>query len=263
MKFSIPAVKLTVAISLAFLGCTRVQAQPKNSTLPAQPLSQSSRPLNKSLVFVAPPPPPNLGEPGRRSEAGSRGCEEEDQPLPKPNQREDKQLTALVPVYAPPNTQAVWALTTAPHPTFWFYVPVYLPTSSGEFVLQDEGAQTVYQTSIKPPQTPGVISLSIPSTAAPLESGKRYHWYLNIYCRAEQPPDFVEGWIQKVELSPTLRRQLKQATLQEQVALYATNGIWHEAIAAAAKLRRTNPKSTDWATLLQTVGLDKLSQKPL
>ncbi|WP_251955576.1 DUF928 domain-containing protein [Nostoc commune] len=37
------------------------------------------------------------------------------------NISQEKQLTALVPVYQFPNAELIFGLTTNSHPTFWFY----------------------------------------------------------------------------------------------------------------------------------------------
>jgi hypothetical protein len=47
------------------------------------------------------------------------------------------------------------------------------------------------------------------------------------------------------------------------VSLYAANGIWYEALAAAAELRRTNPQDPNWSALLQAVGLEELASEPM
>jgi hypothetical protein len=152
-------------------------------------------------------------------------------------------------------------LTTAGQPTLWFYVP-YSSSLSGEFVLMDEADNMVYETRFTLTGTPGVISLSLPSTVW-LETGKRYHWYFGVYCQPEQLFPFVEGWIQRVELNPNLKTQLEKATPQERVALYAYNGIWHDALTASAKLRRTDPKNAEWAALLQAIGRDNVASEPI
>ncbi|MEI2582661.1 DUF928 domain-containing protein [Scytonema sp. PRP1] len=240
----------TLAISWAVLSCTQMHAQSVNSLVIGQSSTVNPRgQLNQSLIFAAPPPPPDIGEPGQRAEAGSRGCG-----------GGNKQLTALMPVYS--NSQLIFGATTASHPTFWFYIP-YKPPSPGKFVLQDKDDNLVYQTDVTLPQTPGVISFSLPQTVAPLLIGKRYHWFFKIYCKAQQPSAFVEGWIQRNSLNPALNSQLEKATPRERVALYAANGIWFEALTTAGELRRRDPKETSWATLLQAVGLNDLANEPI
>lgn len=246
---SVSKIRLSVAIALAVLSCTQVQAKPVKSILLEQNLTFNVKgQLNGSLVFAPPPPPPNMGEPGQRADAGSRGC------------GGDKRLTALVPVY--PNSQLIFGTTVAQHPTFWFYIP-YKPSLPTKFVLEDKDGKLVYQSDLTLSQTPGVISLSLPKTVAPLLIGKQYHWYLNIYCKQQDPPVFVEGWIQRNSLSPTVQNHLEKATPRDLVALYAANGIWFEALSTAEEMRRRNSQDTSWVALLQAIGLKDVANEPI
>ncbi|MFB2978224.1 DUF928 domain-containing protein [Microseira sp. BLCC-F43] len=52
-------------------------------------------------------------------------------------------------------------------------------------------------------------------------------------------------------------------TPQQKIALYASNGIWYEALTAAAELRRTNSNDPNWANLLQEVGLSKIASEAI
>ena len=229
--------------------------------------------------------PPNRGAPapGQRQGAGSRGsCPDV-----------AKRLTALVPIIqetanggnspAPEITtsDSVLGLTVAEHPTFWFYIPYWLnsPPSvlSVEFVLQDENSKEVYKTVLTTAEnSPGVFSFELPSTAPALEVGRRYYWNLTISCdnglSQENSWDYgnkphVDGWVERVELNPSLKTQLDQATPLQRVALYAKAGIWHEAVTSLGKLRRENPKNTalmaDWNELLKSVDLDAIAQDPI
>lgn len=258
MKLPVQNIKLTLAISWAILSCTQVQAQSVNSLQPLPPDIGEPRADAGSLIFASPPPPPDIGEPGRRADAGSRGCEEINKPLTSGSQ---KQLTALVPLYS--DSKLVLGRTSATHPTFWFYVP-YQPPFPGKFVLRDKDDKLVYQTDVILPKTPGVVSFLLPSTVAPLEIGKQYHWYLKIYCQSpENLSAFIDGWIQRNSLNPSLKSQLEKATPQERVTLYAANGIWFEALSTAGEMRRRDPKDTNWAALLQAVRLNDLANEPI
>lgn len=252
MKFSLPQIKLAFAISWALLGFAPAQAVPvKSVTVVQRPTFNSSAQLNKALIFNAPPPPNDINAPSNRTAGGKRGCGS----LGKP-------LTALVPVYGAPDSEFVLGLTTAEHPTFWFYVP-YLPTVSGEFVLQNEAQQTIYQTPISLLGTPGIVSLSLPSTAPPLETGKLYRWYFSIYCQPQQPPIFVDGWIKRESLNLVLKSQLEQATSRQRIALFADRGIWYDALTASAELQYIDSQPTDWAVLLKSVGLENIASEPM
>ena len=213
----------------------------------------------------------NRGAPGQREAAGTRGtCPAVDSVLTAlvPATKDlDKSLGATSTLTPP---ESVLSLTVGEYPTFWFYVP-YSPNDihSVQFVLLDDNDNYVYKTALTLSKTPGVVSFRLPSTAEPLEIGKSYHWYFLIPCDSQKPSRsvFVNGWVQRVALNPALMSQLKTATPQKRVALYAAAGIWHEAQTTLAELRRTEPNdaaiAAEWSDLLQSVGLEKLAQKPI
>ncbi|MEH2045467.1 DUF928 domain-containing protein [Nostoc sp.] len=248
MKLGLRQLKLVFAISLVSPCITLVQAQSVKSE------------ILTSRIFNAPPPPDDINAPGNRVGGGKRGCESMDKQLATSKK---KQLTALVPVYQLPNAELVFGLTTTSHPTFWFYIPDDVTTVSAEFVLQNEAGETIYQSPVSLSGTPGVVSFSLPSTASSLEIGKRYHWYFNTYCNLQQSPVFVNGWIKRVEQNPIFKSQLETATPKQRVALYATNGIWYDSLTASAELRRLDQKRTDWAAMLQAVGLNNIASEPI
>jgi len=202
------------------------------------------------------PPPRPL--PGRREPAAGRGCEFS---LPQ------TPLTALI-----PGTNL--GLTLAAYPTFFFYIP---QTSAKEvrFVLLDEEkGNQVYKTTFTPPSTPGIVSLSLPidKNLPPLEVGKKYRWYFQINCSAQQREQdigevYVEGWIQRVEPSSMLTSQLEKASSRGRVDLYRKNHLWYDALTSLAEQRRLNPHNLAlvdaWKTLLQSEKLDEIAQEPL
>ena len=231
------------------------------SSLVAPVKAQQNSPEPGAIRF-APPALVNRGAPtGRRRGGASRGqCPEVEKPL-----------TALVPATRKPlgegqgSVESVWGLTVSERPTLWFYVPYSLtPKFPIEFVLNDEQENYVYRASVTVSQSqPGVIKLTLPPTVT-LETGRMYHWYFLIDCK---PDVDVHGWIRRIPLNPTLASQLQQSTPKERVALYANEGIWYDALTTLAELRIANPQDTslmnDWASLLQSVGLDAISREPL
>lgn len=241
MKFPQPQITLTCAITLV-LATTCVPLQASTTTQPSpQPQPQEEPDFS------------GYGRPGRRAGGGSRSpCSSTNPPL-----------TALIPVT---NT----GKTIAERPTLWFYVP-YSPQQApvGEFVLQEEGGNDVYRTLFALPETPGFVSLSPPPTVAPLEINKSYRWYFKLYCEPQRTsaPIFVEGWVQRVEATPQLANQLYLAA--QEYSVYATYGIWYDAVASLAQLRLTNPLNDrlneDWAKLLSSrgVNLETLNQESI
>lgn len=259
MKLPLPPLQLALTTSLALLGFSPVQALPIKPVIAQHSTFNSSGQFNQLLIFNTPPPPDDINAPSSRVGGGKRGCENMDKLL---TGSEKKQLTALVPFYGSKDSGLALGLTTSSHPTFWFYVP-YSPTLMAEFVLQDEAGHSVYRTTASLSRTPGIVSLSLPPTASPLEIDKRYHWYFNIYCNPQQPPVFVDGWIQRKELNPALKSQLETAKPKQRVSLFAAQGIWYEALTAAAELRSTTLKDTDWVALLQAIDLADVASEPM
>ena len=193
------------------------------------------------------------GRPGRREGGGSRS----------PCLSINSPLTALMPV-------TNWGKTVKERPTFWFYIP-YSPQTvrSGEFVLQNKENNDVYRTPFILPKTPGFVSLSIPATQAPLEINKWYRWYFKLYCEPQKSsaPVFVEGWVQRSELTTALENRLKAATPEEKYTAYSSYSIWYDAIDSIAELRLAQPASgtfdSNWAEQLRSVGLERLKQEPV
>lgn len=266
----VSAIALFIFLSIPI----QVQAQSNHPATSKQQPQQKppNEQKNKAADRFVPPIPPDLGSPGQREGAASRGgCPLMENPL-----------TALVPVtkaasgekqqgkLAKPAPEFVWSLTAAEHPTFLFYVP-YSPPSlkSVEFALQDRDDNDVYRTYVKLPATSGIVSLNLPAASKPLLIGKPYHWFFKISCdpQTTSVPIFVEGWVQRVTPSSTLTSQLKTASPQQRIDLYATNGLWQDALTSLAELRLVNPDDAnlkaDWNKLLQSVGLADIASKPI
>lgn len=193
------------------------------------------------------------GRPGRRTGGGSRS------PCPA----SQIPLTALVP-------QNNMGTTVSDRPSLWFYVP-YSPqqASSGEFVLQDEQENDVYRQTFNLPKTPGLVGLKIPQTSAPLAINQSYRWYFKLYCgnSSSSTANFVDGWIQRITLTPDLKARLK-SKITPTYKEYGRNLIWFDSLNNLAQLRLNNDNpqlEDDWTKLLTATGvdLDKLIQKPL
>jgi Domain of Unknown Function (DUF928) len=226
--------------------------------------------VHLATVMAAPiklrlPPPPPRGIAGSRAAAASRSsCPVISQPL-----------TAIVPEYRSAQGNQVWGLTTMERPTFWFYVPYTKPALVDiSFTLQDESnpgeKKIIYQNStIAATSTPGTIGITLPKSSPTLVTNKPYHWFLelNMRCTSGQRPIFVEGWIQRTELDGNLSNQIDRATPTDKVALYAENGLWHDALTTLANLRATKPQdpglTQDWQNLLDAIGLGNLTNQPL
>ncbi|MDJ0734863.1 MAG: DUF928 domain-containing protein [Nostocaceae cyanobacterium] len=255
MKLPQHNIKFALAICLVLCSYTQVQAESINSSTLVQNLR---RKLN-SPIFAAPPPPKGTGEPegGKRSTAGSRGC---DMGTNKSSEVK-KQLTALVPFYS--KSELVYGITSEPYPILSVYVPYKSNITYGEFVLEDEAEnQQIYKVALT--GTPGIINLRLPSKAQPLQIGKQQRWYFNVYCKDDnQIIGNLEGYIKREELKPTLKTQLSKATPKEKVQLYGAGGVWFEALSNAMQVHKSNPRDTSLQKLLQEIGLKDLVNQPI
>ena len=197
--------------------------------------------------------PPQRGTPGQREGTGAHGtC------LQGPK--------LLMPLTPSDNFSA----TVSGSPTFFWYVP-RTTAQTAEFALLDSNDQTLYKTIIKLPNTPGIVSFSLPTnvTSSVLTVGEDFYWQLSLLCNPSQPSvnPFVEGVVQRMKLSAALASQLKKASVRDRPALYATAGIWQDAIATLAQQRCATPKDPrlveNWSRLLQSVQLEDFAKEPL
>ncbi|WP_040897821.1 DUF928 domain-containing protein [Xenococcus sp. PCC 7305] len=202
--------------------------------------------------------PPTVDQPKTSKGAASRcigQCNNE-------NQAENSSLP-LVPLI-PASTKG---LTVSSHPT----VLVYFSSNSASLVLfswRNEDSSDHYQTILPLNNQSGVISLTLPDDAPPLEVGKNYQWALAIIPNGKLKPDTptIEGQIQRVALEATTRDRLQTANSLETVVIYGEAGIWYETVATLAKLRKAAPDdhnlASNWQNLLASVGLEKIAQIP-
>lgn len=194
--------------------------------------------------------PPRLGKPGRRVGAGVRG----------PCMMSDRRLMPLVPTNA-------FGTTVEENPTLFWYVP---PTSaqSAEFILLDQNDKELYKTMLPLKKAPGIISFQLPTEVA-LEMEKNYRWQFSLTCDANVPSanPFVEGQIQRVELSQSLTKSLQRSQTLDRPEIYAKAGIWYDALSTLAELRCQRPGdallSNRWTTLLKSVELNDFATEPL
>ncbi|MBD2514765.1 DUF928 domain-containing protein [Nostoc sp. FACHB-973] len=261
MKFNLQPIKLFLVLGLS---CTSLLLS-QNSSLGRGlgDRSNSKMIVAQTPPFEQPPVPPGRAPGGRVRGGATRGdfaC-----PTAKPD------LTALMPFTEEADGVVnVWAKTTLERPSWFFYVPYTKDVGNAvEFVLQDEDSNEIFKQPIALPDKPGVIRVSLPSTGPALTLNKQYRWFFSINCdkRKNAPWTFVEGVIQRVDLSQSTVKELETTEPLKRYAIYAQNGIWYEALATLAQLRQKNPKDTaveaQWQNLLASIRLDDVAKKPL
>jgi hypothetical protein len=163
-------------------------------------------------------------------------------------------------------SESFLAQTLEEYPTFWIYVPQLTNFSSkGEFILQNEQDQDIYRFLFNLPSKSGILKIKLPSQPQnPLRVGHKYHWYVKVFCGDEKSSSryvFVDAWIQRVAISPKLKKQLNTANVNR-YAILIDHNIWHDAINSLAKLQQTNltrkTEKAHWNQLLRELNLSDL-----
>jgi hypothetical protein len=246
---------LEVVMISGFL--TTAQAQTKT------PTQTSPAPKQKQVTFEPrkdqPAPSTTVGG-GRRNDGKcSQDRKASGQSTTEP-QSLDQLLTPLLrsPVTDP-------QLTVSPRPTFLVYVP-QTSAKAMELTLERDG-KGIYKTSVNLSGTPGIISIKLPANAPELKIGKDYKWLVSMVCGSGAPEDsFVEGSVRRIQPDSTLS-QIDRAKSLEKVALYAKSGVWFDAVATLAALRKAQPNDPQvvsaWENLLKDAGLGAIANAPL
>jgi Domain of Unknown Function (DUF928) len=210
--------------------------------------------------------PPKRGIPGRLEGAGTRGPKSVREPKTTGDSRclqSTHSLTVLVPVDK-------FSTTVSTTPTFFWYL-AETSAKTAEFRLLDEADQEVFMDTISLKAQPGIMSYVLPKRAAPyIASGKEYRWEFSLICDADRfsVNPLVEGVVQYIEPSIALTDATSKAkTFRDLAAVYAEQGIWHDALLTLAQQRCDRPNDLtlkmSWATLLRSVQLGELTQAPL
>jgi Domain of Unknown Function (DUF928) len=195
------------------------------------------------------PPPSDVPE--ERIPFGTRGpCEETPYPF-----------TPLLPMASPEFS----GYTLAEYPTFWFYIPYGGDrVSSGQFVLFDPAGDPFYVADLVLPNTPGLVSLSLPTSAPTMVVNQPYRWELTLYCvteTTEESEDLVShtGFITRIS-NPDLVIQLSQATSEERLQIYQENELWYDIFNL---LEPIFPLSEEWKVVLRQLELQALEEEAI
>jgi hypothetical protein len=161
-------------------------------------------------------------------------------------------------------------LTTSEHPTLWFYIDKDARTAKElKFVLREGNGQRtkpLYERTLTPVRQEGIVSVTVPVDKASLTIGKKYTWTFDIVY-LDGPNRKLKGEINRVP-NEDIGNQIQQATQPlDRAVIYATAGIWENALSIVADLRCQRPNDTDvqeyWKDLLQSVNLEGLATQPI
>ncbi len=210
--------------------------------------------LNAGLGFAQFSPPSNLGRPGNREGAATRGTCKIAAAANEPG------LTALTP-------KSNVGLTTAANPTvFW-----YLPKNNyqlGEMILYKAVASDqvmLDKTTFLLNERPTLDSFTWANQT--LLPDQDYRWVLSLICDPANPDPsqiiYVEGWIRRIEAPAPVSAALTNAQGLNRFQIYAQAGLWYDALKTLAKQPNSPQVQEQWSKLLaaESVQLTDLSSK--
>jgi hypothetical protein len=155
-------------------------------------------------------------------------------------------LTALVPF-------SHIGETISGHPTFTWFVPDRTSRPL-QFRLFTRTGQLLYKTEME--SQSGIMSVVLPSNLPQLSIGQSYQWQVVLVCDRNVPSRNVVATaeIQVVQPAESLQSQLAAApTPQQRIDLYASAGLWYDAIAEARKASETSQNQAPVLELLDAL----------
>jgi len=199
------------------------------------------RPANAADLYV----PPEIGFPGRRIGAGTRGM---------------GRLASLQ-ILAPDHL----GYTTLEQPTLYWYLSA--PTETRiEFTLRDEtSVEPLIETQLASPAQPGIQGIRLADYGVRLRPDVRYLWFVSLVSDPQRrSKDFTTGaWIARHDPDPALAERLAAVGDGAEGRAYAQSGLWYDAIAALSSRIEDTPADPaareQRAALLEQVGLSEVA----
>jgi hypothetical protein len=176
--------------------------------------------------------------------------------------QEKLQLTSLM-----PNTENQ-AQTISSQPSLFVYIPK-TNANSATFSLKNSVGKVIIDSqeiSLNNTNTSGVILKITLRLETELKINQIYHWTISVNCLTSNlyrnGISRENGIIQRVKLKPEVESQLSNTEdALGKAKIYAHEGIWLDTLTTLASVRDSQPE--EWRELLESVGLEKLSDKPL
>ena len=215
------------------------------SPLAAESQTRAPAPPAGSQVSSPPSPvytPPLRGAPGGRIGGGTRGVG-----------GEDLRVSVLVPDDR--------ALTASEQPTLYWFIS-RAPRLPVEITVVDTGAvEPVLELLLPPSVEGGVHALRLADHRVRLRVGVSYKWYVAVVTdRSRRSRDVLAGGtVERVEPPADLVAKLAHTRREDLPSLYASAGLWYDALAAISELVTATPNEEgprrQRAALLAQVGL--------
>ncbi|BAY84328.1 hypothetical protein NIES267_38240 [Calothrix parasitica NIES-267] len=192
--------------------------------------------LTSEIVFQDSLEPPGEPEPKDTKGSGSRD--------PKKCSNEAKDIKALMP-------ESNYGLTFQKLPSIFLRLP---KTKARKVMLSFRDLKgKYYQRAFLPINANSIVSFSLPEDKPALTIGRNYQWSLVVVCGDTVQPDdpTFQGWVQRVERTPRVDKELIGKTAVEKAKWYGKKGYWYEMIEAIEQARKTQPNDLKLSADLQ------------
>jgi hypothetical protein len=142
-------------------------------------------------------------------------------------------------------------LTTSSNPSFHWYTETQKPIAM-TFVLQHpDQATPIYKQTIQIDQA-GLASVALPSNHA-LEIGTPYRWSVFLACANNQSNELVaRSFIERIDRTDLMQKTIGRSAL-EQGAIFASAGIWYDAVSLLVTAYQKAPQNGDIKTGLKSL----------
>jgi len=190
--------------------------------------------------------PPLRGAPQGRVGGGSRGIGGE---------------AAVLQVLAPDHT----GLTTQAQPTIYWYARTPAVARFEFALIDDEGNDLLLEVEVGSDRVAGFRQLDLGDYGITLQPGVSCQWSVALVSDiASRSLDLISsGIIERIELGESLNRRISNATGSDLVGIYASEGIWYDALDTVSKLMEQSPADNGLVdirdSLLAQVGLQSVS----
>jgi Domain of Unknown Function (DUF928) len=171
--------------------------------------------------------------------------------------------------------------TLSAHPTIWLHLTSIPPNAQVQFTLQDAaGRKQLYNTRFQLTGQTGILGVQIPKTAPELKVGESYLWQLAVQCDRQDPSSdvlVIGSWLQRVSPAQIkslpgfdpkpIVQELSRAAEIDKPALYASLGVWQDAVTTLIELQRQQPNNQelkeDWRSLLTGAQMAEFINAPI
>ena len=186
--------------------------------------------------------PPLRGTPGARVGGGTRGTGVA-----------DAELMVLVPDHA--------GLTTQAQPTLYWYADSPVNAQFEFALIDDNEIDPLLEVAVSDKPVSGLKRLDIGDYDITLKPGVSYQWSVSLVSdQNNRSTDvFSTGVIERIEPDNDLKSRVQNSKGTRRVAVYASEGIWYDALDAISSLIEQSPDDQGLisirASLLEQVGL--------